>query len=86
MAVYVDEAKHGLGRMVMCHMIADSREELLNMASNVGVDVRWIQKAGTALEHFDVCKTRRALAVKLGAIEITERELVMKCRARRGAL
>lgn len=33
--------------------------------------------------HYDVCVSRRKLAVELGVIELTERELVMKIREMR---
>lgn len=35
MAVYVDNFKAPYGRMFMCHMIADTQKELLEMADNV---------------------------------------------------
>lgn len=56
-------------------MIADTRAELLDMARAIGVPVKWIQHAGDfRREHFDICKSKRALAVKLGAVEIAMRE------------
>lgn len=81
--VYVDESKHKFGRMVMCHMIADSTDELLEMADTIGVARKWIQAAGTYREHFDICKSKRALAVRAGAIELSGRELGKKLRTRR---
>jgi hypothetical protein len=75
MAVYVDEAKYPYGRMLMCHMVADTNAELLRMAEAIGVDKRHIQKAGTAYEHFDVSKGARAKAVNLGAIEVSSRDI-----------
>ena len=66
----------------MCHMIADSTEELLAMADKIGVQRKWIQKAGTAEEHFDICRSKRLWAVWLGAHAITSRELVGKIRER----
>lgn len=75
MSVYVDDMPAGFGRMVMCHMVADSTEELLAMADRIGLQRRWIQKAGTRREHFDISLTRRAEAVRCGAVEITMREL-----------
>lgn len=73
----------GFGNMVMCHMIADSPKELLDMADAIGVARRWIQKPGTPSEHFDICLSKRKLALAKGAVEITMRELGVKIRARR---
>ena len=66
--------------------IADSTEELLTMADQIGGARRWLQKPGTYLEHFDICLTKRALAEKHGAAEITMRELGKKLRERRTEL
>lgn len=75
MTVYVDTMRAGFGRMVMSHMIADSTSELLAMADKIGVARKWIQKAGTPHEHFDICQSKKKLAVQHGAVEITMREL-----------
>lgn len=75
MTVYVDAARHRLGRMLMCHMVATTGDELLAMADTIGVDRRHLQEAGTYREHFDVCKAKRALAVKAGARELQQGEL-----------
>jgi len=75
MSVYVDDMNAKFGRMVMCHMVADSTEELNQMADAIGVARRWIQSPGTHREHYDVCLEKRALAVKHGAKELTWREL-----------
>lgn len=87
MSVYVDDMHlhpmGQLGRMKMCHMIADTTEELLAMAERIGVDRRWIQKAGTAQEHFDVSLSKRRIAVEHGAIEVTMRQLAQTTIAKR---
>lgn len=80
--VYVDDMKAGFGRMIMCHMIADSTEELLAMVDHIGVPRKWIQNAGTYREHFDICHAKRALAVEHGAQEITFLDLGRKLRAK----
>lgn len=82
MSVYVDDMGASFSRMIMCHMIADTHEELIAMAAKIGVQQKWIQKAGTYKEHFDICKSKRAIAVKNGAIEITWRELSAKIHER----
>jgi hypothetical protein len=84
-SVYVDASKYGYGRMVMCHMLADTTEELLAMANRIGVARRWLQNAGTPTEHFDICKAKRAAAVAAGAKEVGRTEFVAVIRAKRGA-
>lgn len=83
MPVYVDNPQHQFGRMKMCHMIADTKDELLTMVDTIGVKRKWIQKEGTPWEHFDISLAKRKLAVSAGAKEITTRELVGIIRARR---
>lgn len=85
MSVYVDDMKAKFGRMTMCHMIADSTTELLAMARIIGVNAKWIQDAGSYREHFDVCMSKRKLAVAAGAQEITRVELVRKLKQRSSA-
>ena len=76
MAVFVDDMKAPYGRMLMCHMVADTTEELLAMANKIGVNEKWIQDAGNAHEHFDVAMSKRALAVQYGAREVTMFQLI----------
>lgn len=83
MPVYVDDMRAKVGNMIMCHMMADSTEELLAMAKTIGVNVRWIQTPGTATEHFDICLSKRANAVAAGAKEVTQRDIGLIVRARR---
>jgi signal recognition particle subunit SEC65 len=86
MGVYIDNSKHLLGRMVMSHMIADTLEELLAMVDCLGISRGHIQDAGTPREHFDVCQSKKALALQSGAEAITSHELVRKLRARGAAI
>lgn len=81
MAVYVDAAKNPLGRMKMCHMTADNWEELHTMAKILGVSVKHFQYGRHGkLPHYDICKGKRTIAVKLGAKEVSTREIVIKAR------
>ena len=82
MSVYVDSARNAYGRMYMCHMIADSSEELLAMAEKIGVQKQWLQNPGTPREHFDICSSKRKLAVQSGAIEVEILELGMMLLSR----
>ncbi len=85
MAVYVDAMRASFGRMKMCHMVADTTEELLAMADRIGVDRKWIQNAGTYREHFDIALSKRALAVEAGAQEISMSDLGRIIRLKRDA-
>ena len=69
MSVYVDESIHKYGRMIMCHMFTDSESmgELHDMARRIGIRRKWFQEH-RKLPHYDVCKSKRELAIELGAI------------------
>jgi len=77
--VYVDNMNAKYGRMIMCHMIADTKEELLTMADKIEVNRIYIQKENTHQEHFDICLSKKLLAIKYGAKEITWKELGITC-------
>lgn len=74
MTVYVDQPRHRVGRMIMCHMAADALTELHAMADILGVR-RWFQDRPGA-PHYDICKANRARALRLGAVEVSSRELL----------
>jgi hypothetical protein len=78
MAVYIDRAFIPFKRMVMCHMIADTLDELHAMAELIGMKRAWFQPK--SFPHYDVCKMRRSIAIENGAIEVDRRELVRKMR------
>lgn len=69
MAVYVDSMRAPYGRMIMCHMIADTDAELHAMADKIGVARRWHQG-----DHYDIALSKRVLAVAAGAVEISLRQ------------
>ena len=73
MSVYVDDMRASFGRMVMCHMWADSLDELLAMADRIGVQRKWLQQPPKASwVHFDIALSKKVLAIKAGAV-LTDR-------------
>jgi Protein of unknown function (DUF4031) len=82
MTTYVDNMHFQYKSMIMCHMIADTEQELLEMADAIGVKRRWHQHAGTYRSHFDVGLSMRRKAIQNGAVQITWRETVEKINKR----
>ncbi len=83
MSVYVDNAANGFGRMIMCHMIADTPAELHEMADRIGVARKWFQDPKTikvSHPHYDIAKSKRALAVAAGAIACDRNSFVAALR------
>lgn len=70
-----------------CHLIADTEDELHEFAQRIGLRRSWFQVpkfAGKPCKpdsraaqnwHYDVTESRRAAAVRLGAVEVTQREM-----------
>jgi hypothetical protein len=86
-SVYVDRAKNGFGRMVMCHMIGDTLDELHAMADTIGVARRWFQSSPPAsFPHYDIAQSKRALAIAAGAVDVDARTLVEHMRRLRPIL
>lgn len=83
MPVYVDNAALGFGRMTMCHLVADTPDELHAMVDKIGVSRRWFQDPRTmnvSTPHYDISKGKRRLAVEAGAIECDRNTFVTHVR------
>lgn len=76
MTVYVDDMCLPYGRMIMCHMIADSAQEMHDFAHEIGIARHWFQG-----DHYDICLAKKRRARRLGAIEVTRRAMVRLRRA-----
>lgn len=74
MSVYVDNYRAEFRGMKMSHMMADTLEELHEMADKIGLKREWFQPKSRP--HYDVSEGKRAQAIRHGAIEMTSRELV----------
>ena len=70
MTVYVDNMRAPFGRLIMCHMLADTEAELHAMAARIGVARKWYQG-----DHYDICLSKRAAAVRFGAVEVELRTM-----------
>ena len=79
MTVYVDKANIKYGRMIMCHMLCQSIEELHLMADLIGVKRKWFQHDAST-PHYDICLAKKKLAVQNGALEITRQEVAKLCK------
>lgn len=99
MSVYVDEISdygetevvkdyvgHPRARARWCHLIADTEIELHEFALQLGLKRRWAQYPGTWKVHYDIVPSKRALAIKQGAVEVSARELVIIRKRNRGVL
>jgi hypothetical protein len=71
------------GWRLWCHMATDDLseegfEELHTMAEQLGLPRRAFQRHPRH-PHYDLPPDKRSLAVELGAVEVTSKELVRRC-------
>ncbi|PYS98173.1 MAG: DUF4031 domain-containing protein [Acidobacteria bacterium] len=79
MSVYVDRlVDYGWRHGPSCHLIADSVEELIEFAVQIGLRPEWFQPKSSP--HFDLTAEGREAAINNGAIELDSRALVAKLR------
>lgn len=81
MSVYVGVPMWPYRNWIMCHIFADTEEELDNMADKIGLQRSWKQhnknrKPGSisGLVHYDIAESKRRLAIKHGAIALDDME------------
>jgi Protein of unknown function (DUF4031) len=85
MSVYVDQPVHRFRHMLMCHMLADSPQELHEMADRIGMARKWYQREAST-PHYDISKEKRAAAIAAGAVEVDRRGLVAVIRRIRASI
>ncbi|NUS54723.1 MAG: DUF4031 domain-containing protein [Streptomycetaceae bacterium] len=75
MTVYVDDmlrpARVGRIRSRWSHLMADTHDELMAFALQIGMRPEWLQEPGSYREHFDLTTGRRDQALALGAEPIS---------------
>ena len=80
--VYVDNMRIPFGRMRMSHLMANTPEELREMAEKLGL-TRYIQHPGAPKEHLDVSDSKRKEALGMGAVPTDGRKMVQIVQAKR---
>jgi hypothetical protein len=71
MTIFVDDMQAPYGRMKMCHLWTNGLiEELFKFVDLIGVQRKWLQEPPRASwVHFDIALSKRALAIRHGAIQ-----------------
>lgn len=86
MTIMVDELRvwphsWGIFRKGSSHLTTDGPlEELHAFAARIGMKREWFQNHRIA-PHYDLTPRRRAVAIKLGAVEVSMREQLRQRRA-----
>lgn len=81
-AVYIGTLEYECNGMIMSHMGSPNLEVLHELAQKLGIR-RWFQDDEHHLHpHYDVCKSKKKEAIKLGAIEVDDRDLIKFCYPR----
>lgn len=76
--IYVGDIEYPFRDMLMSHMAAPNIEALHKFAEKLGLKRKWFQDSDT-FPHYDICKSKKKLAIKLGAVEVSDRQLCSEC-------
>ncbi len=68
-----------------CHLLADTDQELHEFAAKLGLRREWAQGKGM-LVHYDLMPSKRAEAIKRGAVPMGNQEIHVLLSRRRAAL
>lgn len=82
--VLIGKNKYKLGRMYLSHMASDSLAELHDMAEKLGVRKHFQNKKGKP--HYDICQSNKLKAIQLGAIEVSDKEIIKMFRTSKDEL
>ena len=78
MAVYVDESKYPFRGQFYCHMWADTLDELHVMADRIGLQRSWFQTKNARFPHYDLAPSKRAAALRHGAVVVADIRMVVR--------
>ena len=81
MSVYVDDMQFCIPNKnwryrAVCHLMADTLEELHDFASLLRLKRAWFQDNNKRFPHYDLTSNKRKIAIKHGAIEKSPMELI----------
>lgn len=81
--VYIGKLEFPYRGMIMSHMASPDLNELHEMADKIGINRKWFQdhknNGKSKHPHYDICKSKKQLAIKYGAVEVSDRELIRQC-------
>lgn len=75
MSVYVDLCNYSSNGRKWGHLVADTEEELHELAEAIGLKRKWFQNRPGGIPHYDVTRSKRDKAIKAGAKEINYNEM-----------
>ena len=76
--VYVGINEYKYGRMIMSHMSSPNIDALHKMADSLGLKREWFQNKKLH-PHYDIRKGTKIKAISLGAILVSDKDLIRKC-------
>jgi len=73
--IYVDQLQRWSTKLAIfkhgsCHMLADTDEELHEFARRMSLQRSWFQTNPPWAHHYDLTPAKRAVALRLGAVEV----------------